>query len=51
MPVGLTSFFGEYSTDWSALFAGLVIATVPLIVLFLVATKQIVAGLTAGMSK
>ena len=51
VPVGLTSFFGEYSTDWSALFAGLVIATIPLIVLFLVATKQIVAGLTAGMSK
>ena len=51
VPVGLTTFFGEYSTDWSSLFAGLVIATVPLVVLFLVATKQIVAGLTAGMSK
>lgn len=51
LPVGLTTFFGEYQTDWSTLFAGLVIATLPLIVLFLVATKQIVAGLTAGMSK
>ena len=51
VPVGLTTFFGEYSTDWSSLFAGLVIATLPLIVLFLLATKQIVAGLTAGMSK
>lgn len=51
LPVGLTTFFGEFQTDWSALFAGLVIATVPLVVLFLVATKQIVAGLTAGMSK
>jgi raffinose/stachyose/melibiose transport system permease protein len=51
LPVGLTQFFGEYQTNWSALFAGLVIATVPLVVLFLVATKQIVEGLTAGMSK
>ncbi|MFC4224090.1 carbohydrate ABC transporter permease [Lysinibacter cavernae] len=51
LPVGLTSFFGEYQTDWSTLFAGLVIATLPLIVLFLLATKQIVAGLTAGMGK
>ncbi len=51
LPVGLTSFFGEYQTDWSTLFAGLVIATLPLIVLFLVATKQIVSGLTAGMGK
>jgi raffinose/stachyose/melibiose transport system permease protein len=51
LPVGLTQFFGEFQTDWSALFAGLVIATVPIVILFLAATKQIVAGLTAGMGK
>jgi raffinose/stachyose/melibiose transport system permease protein len=51
LPVGLTQFFGEFQTNWSALFAGLVIATLPLIVLFLVATKQIVQGLTAGMGR
>lgn len=51
LPVGLTNFFGENATNYSALFAGLVITTIPLIVLFLFATKQIVAGLTAGMSK
>jgi raffinose/stachyose/melibiose transport system permease protein len=51
LPVGLTTFFGENATNYSAVFAGLVITTVPLIVLFLVATKQIVAGLTAGMAK
>ncbi|HEY7717393.1 MAG TPA: carbohydrate ABC transporter permease [Pedococcus sp.] len=51
LPVGLTTFFGENATNYSAVFAGLVITTVPLIVLFLVATKQIVAGLTAGMTK
>ena len=51
LPVGLTSFFGENATNYSAVFAGLVITTIPLILLFLVATKQIVAGLTAGMAK
>ncbi|MGV9387046.1 carbohydrate ABC transporter permease [Nonomuraea sp. NPDC003707] len=51
VPVGLTAFFGEHATDWSSLFAGLVITTLPLIILFLIATKQIVAGLTAGMGK
>ena len=51
IPVGLTQFFGEFQTNWSALFAGLVIATAPLVILFLVATKQIVAGLTAGMGR
>ncbi|WP_067499596.1 carbohydrate ABC transporter permease [Actinoplanes sp. TFC3] len=51
LPVGLTQFFGEFQTNWSALFAGLVIAALPLIVLFVVATKQIVEGLTAGMGR
>ena len=51
LPVGLTTFFGENATNYSAVFAGLVITTVPLIVLFLLATRQIVAGLTAGMAK
>ena len=51
IPVGLTSFFGQYQTQWGLLFAGLVVSALPLIILFLVATRQIVAGLTAGMSK
>lgn len=49
--VGLSKFFGEYQTDWASLFAGLVIATVPLLVLFIVATKQIITGITAGIGK
>jgi raffinose/stachyose/melibiose transport system permease protein len=51
LPVGLTQFFGEYLTNWSALFAGLTIATLPLVILFVVATRKIVEGLTAGLSK
>ncbi|WP_305783813.1 carbohydrate ABC transporter permease [Symbioplanes lichenis] len=51
LPVGLTQFFGEFQTNWAALFAGLVITTVPLIVLFVVATRQIVEGLTAGLGR
>jgi raffinose/stachyose/melibiose transport system permease protein len=51
LPVGLTRFFGEYSTDWPQLFAGLTIATIPLVIVFLLATKQIISGLTSGMSK
>lgn len=49
--VGLGRFFGEYQTNWASLFAGLVIATIPLIVLFVVATRQIIDGLTAGIGK
>jgi raffinose/stachyose/melibiose transport system permease protein len=51
LPVGLTNFFGEYQTNWGAVFAGLVITTLPLVILFLFLTRQIVSGLVAGMGK
>ncbi|MGH3356532.1 MAG: carbohydrate ABC transporter permease [Nocardioidaceae bacterium] len=51
LPVGLTYFFGQYQTDWGAVFAGLVITTLPLVIVFLLLTRHIVAGLVAGMSK
>ena len=51
LPVGMTRFFGEFQTDWSTLFAGIVITTLPLIIVFLLATRQIIAGLTAGIGK
>ena len=47
----MTRFFGEFQADWSTLFAGLIITTLPLIIIFLLATKQIIAGLTAGIGK
>ncbi|WP_205855942.1 carbohydrate ABC transporter permease, partial [Phytoactinopolyspora endophytica] len=51
VPVGLTRFFGEFAADRATLFAGLVIALVPLAIIFALATRHIIAGLTAGMSR
>ncbi|WP_198664304.1 carbohydrate ABC transporter permease [Jiangella endophytica] len=51
VPVGLTRFFGEFAADRATLFAGLVIALVPLAIVFALATKHIITGLTAGMSR
>lgn len=51
LPVGLTRFVAEFEASHAQLYAGLVITTIPLVLLFLLATKQIVAGLTAGMAK
>ena len=48
---GLTIFFGEYSSQWGVLFAGLVIASLPLIALYLVLSEQFIKGLTAGAVK
>ncbi len=44
--VGLTTFQGTRRTQWSALMAGNVIATMPLIVGFLMAQRQFVATMT-----
>lgn len=51
IPVGLSRFFGEFSTDRGALYAGLVLAVLPLVVVFVMASRQVVAGLTAGIGR
>ena len=51
IPAGMASLFGTYQSDWSMIFAGLTIASLPLIVLFLFASKHIIKGLTAGAVK
>jgi raffinose/stachyose/melibiose transport system permease protein len=51
IPAGMANLFGTYQTDWAIIFAGLTIASLPLIVLFLFASKHIIKGLTAGAVK
>jgi len=51
IPLGISTFFGQYTNDWSLLFAALSISIVPVIVIYLLASKQFIAGLTAGAIK
>ena len=51
LPLGLFSFFGEHQNDWALLFAGLTITALPLLVLYLFASRQIIEGLTSGALK
>ena len=51
IPVGMLSLFGEHSADWGALFAGLTLSSLPMLVLFFIASKQFMEGLTAGAIK
>ena len=51
LPLGLTVFMGQYSTDWAVLFAGLTLAALPVIALYTVMSRQFIAGLTAGALK
>lgn len=49
--VGLQQFVSQFTTDWSSLMTASTIATVPILILILVAQKYLVAGLTAGATK
>jgi len=51
LPVGLMDFEGEFHTDWTARAAGLVIATIPIAIVYLVFQRQIMQGMTAGALK
>ncbi len=51
--VGIVSFSSQYSglQNWGPMFAGFVIASVPLIILFLFTMRYFIAGLTSGAIK
>ncbi|NUR93559.1 MAG: carbohydrate ABC transporter permease [Nonomuraea sp.] len=51
LTVALNSFIGQYEVDWQNLFAGSVIATIPVIILFALIERKVVGGLTAGSIK
>jgi raffinose/stachyose/melibiose transport system permease protein len=51
LPVGLSTFFGQYSTNWSLLFTGLSIAILPMLILYVFMSKYFIRGMTAGAIK
>jgi raffinose/stachyose/melibiose transport system permease protein len=50
-PLGIMNYQGEYSTDWQLVLAFITLTILPAIVMFVVAQRHIVAGLTAGAVK
>ena len=49
--LGVTRLFGQYQTDWSKVLAVLTLSALPVIVLYLMMSKQFITGLTAGAVK
>lgn len=47
LPVGLVRFYGYHSTDYALVFAALAITTVPILVLYFILQKHVIAGLSA----
>jgi multiple sugar transport system permease protein len=51
LPLALRTLQSPVNTEWGALMTGSAIATIPLIILFAVSSRQLIAGLTAGAVK
>jgi raffinose/stachyose/melibiose transport system permease protein len=49
--LGVTRLFGQFQTDWTSVLATLTLATVPILVLYLILSRQFIEGLTAGAVK
>jgi len=51
LPLALRSLQSPVNTEWGALMAGSAIATIPLLILFVFSSRQLIAGLTSGAVK
>lgn len=51
IPVGLTTFKGQYATNWNGIMAGGVLVTIPVVIIFWVLQKYLISGMTAGAVK
>ncbi|MET3939362.1 raffinose/stachyose/melibiose transport system permease protein [Paenibacillus sp. PvP094] len=51
LTVGVQNFIGQYTTDWGAIGATLMISILPILIAFLVLSERIVEGIAAGSVK
>ncbi len=49
--LGAQSFIGQFVVDWNALLAALTLAIIPVLVLYVLFSRQLMRGLTAGAIK
>lgn len=48
LPVGLTTFFGQFTVEWNQLMAASVLFTIPTLIFFMVVRKFLAQGLVTG---
>ncbi|MBI5929386.1 MAG: carbohydrate ABC transporter permease [Chloroflexi bacterium] len=48
---GVSLLFGQYQSDWNAILSTLSLASVPVLIIYLLMSKQFIQGLTAGAVK
>jgi raffinose/stachyose/melibiose transport system permease protein len=51
LPVAIMAFRGSYSTEWGLIFASVIISILPVLIGYVLLSRQFIAGLTAGSVK
>lgn len=51
LPIAIYAMKGQYVSDYPTMFAGILIATLPLLIIYILLQKQFIAGVTAGAVK
>jgi raffinose/stachyose/melibiose transport system permease protein len=49
--MGAQQFLGQFVSDWNAVLAALTLASVPILILYAIFSRQLIRGLTAGATK
>jgi len=49
--LGVQQFLGQYITDWNAVLAALSMAILPVVAIYVIFSRQLISGLTAGAVK
>jgi raffinose/stachyose/melibiose transport system permease protein len=49
--LGVQQFLGQYTTDWNSVLAALSLAILPVVVIYVIFSRQLISGLTAGAVK
>lgn len=49
--LGVQQFLGQYITDWNSVLAALSVAILPVVVIYVILSRQLIAGLTSGAVK
>lgn len=49
--LGVQQFLGQYITDWNSVLAALSMAILPVVIIYVILSRQLIAGLTSGAVK
>lgn len=49
--LGVQQFIGQYVTDWNSVLASLSLAVIPVLILYMIFSRQLIRGLTSGAVK